>query len=91
MTTAGPHPLALGGDHVQLSYGPHHVARKAFILLAATMSVLVGLGITAAPAQARPDSGEPVATRVCGPFSDPRSFPVERLGIHLVRCDYLVR
>ncbi len=67
------------------------VARKAFILLAATMSVLVGLGITAAPAQARPDSGEPVATRVCGPFSDPRSFPVERLGIHLVRCDYLVR
>jgi hypothetical protein len=65
-------------------------AKKAVILLGATAALLVGLGITAAPAQARPDPGEPVVTRACGPFDDPRTFAVERLGIHWVRCDYLV-
>ena len=66
-------------------------AKKAVVVFGATIAVLVGLGLTAAPAQARPDGGEPVAARVCGPFTDPRTIPVERLGNHLVRCDYLVR
>jgi hypothetical protein len=66
-------------------------ARKAVVVFSATIAVLVGLGVTAAPALARPDPGKPVVSRVCDPFTDPRTFPVERLGIHWVRCDYLVR
>jgi hypothetical protein len=66
-------------------------ATKAVVVCGATIAVLVGLGVIAAPALARPDPGKPVASRVCDPFTDPRTFPVERLGIHWVRCDYLVR
>jgi hypothetical protein len=70
---------------------PVVAAKKAAILLGATVVVLVGLGMSAAAAQARPDAGESVAARVCGPFDDARTFPVARVGNHLVRCDYLVR
>jgi hypothetical protein len=69
---------------------PAVTVKKAVVLLVTTVAVLVGLGMTAAPAQARPDAGGSVA-RVCGPFDDARTYPVERLGNHLVRCDYLVR
>ena len=65
--------------------------KKAVVVLGATITVLIGLGMSAAPAEARPDAGQSVAGRACGPFDDPRTFPVERLGTHLVRCDSLVR
>ena len=66
-------------------------AKNALVVFSATIAVLVGLGLTAAPAEARPDAGESAAGRACGSFTDPRAIPEERLGTHLVRCDYLVR
>jgi hypothetical protein len=65
--------------------------QRSLVVLGASIALLAGLSVSAASAEARPDAGEPVASRVCGPFDDPRTFPVERLGNHLVRCDYLVR
>ena len=66
-------------------------ATKAVVVFGATIAVLVGLGLTAAPAEARPDAGESAAGRACGSFTDPRTISVERVGNHLVRCDYRVR
>jgi hypothetical protein len=61
-------------------------------IAAATVAVLVGVNVNPAQAEPRPDPGLSVPAGLkCGPFTDPRTIPVEHIGNHLVRCDYLVR
>ena len=67
-------------------------AKKAVIVLVATLALLGGLRATAASAEPRPDPGLSVPAGLkCGPLDDPRTISVERVGNHLVRCDYRAR
>jgi hypothetical protein len=66
--------------------------QRTLVVLGTTIALLVGWNLTAGLAEPRPDPGlSVVAGLKCGPFTPPLTISVERVGNHLVRCDYLVR